>query len=85
MNERIEHNLKQALDEARDRGLSMGRPSREAFAENEARHAQEATIGLLAEEIYLRVLVDAKFETWPLKRWAEYAKHAARVFHGADE
>lgn len=57
----------------------------ERAARNTADKARDAAIASLAENVYLRILVDPAFTSWPLNRRAEYAKRAARIFYGVEE
>lgn len=47
--------------------------------------AREAAAASLAEDIYLRIICEPAFEKWTLSSRAEFAKRAARIFHGIEK
>lgn len=46
---------------------------------------REAAAASLAEDIYLRIICEPAFEKWTLSSRAEFAKRAARIFHGIEQ
>lgn len=79
---KITHEL---LEDAKSRGLVAAADPNLTQVLDDADKALDAAIASLAEDIYLRVIVDPAFASWPLNRRAEYAKRAARIFHGVEE
>lgn len=77
MNANTEVKLAKLVEDARAAGFKFSAPGRALEA--------EAAAASLAEDIYLRIICEPAFEKWTLSSRAEFAKRAARIFHGIEQ